>query len=44
MSTKAKLAMLLAVGVLVYFVLGRDAEPVEVTVENGQKETAKATN
>lgn len=45
MSTKAKLAMLLALGVMVYFLVGRDAEPVEVTVENATSETKeKATN
>lgn len=45
MSTKAKLALVLALGVMVYFLIGRDAEPVEVTVENATDEqTEKATN
>lgn len=44
MSRKAKLAMLLALGVAVYFLVGRDAEPVEVTVENMERETTRATN
>ena len=45
MSKKAMLAMVLALGVMAYFLVGRDAEPVEVTVENPVSESAeKATN
>lgn len=39
MSTKAKLALLLGVVVLAYFVLGNDAEPVEITVPDELVET-----
>jgi hypothetical protein len=34
MSTKAKLLMVLAFVTLVYFLVGGDAEPVEVEVES----------
>lgn len=42
MSTKAKLALVLGVVVLVYFLLGSDAEPVEVEVADELVETEAA--
>lgn len=45
MSKKAILALVLALGIAAYFLVGRDAEPVEVTVENATSEsTETATN
>lgn len=38
MSTKAKLVLVLAFVVLIYFLVGNDAEPVEVTLENESEE------
>lgn len=34
MSTKAKLVMVLAFVMMVYFLVGNDSEPVEVAVES----------